>query len=334
MKTILFALFILAGLSLTAHARTVTAVNSGSWESSSTWSPAAPGNGDLVLIPRDKTVEITSNIQQKFWQMDIRVAGTLNFVGGGAKLWLNDQSVIYVYSYGKIYSNQNSQVIILGSTTVMNGTNSGVTITGPSVATANNSSASSLTSSSSAAGFQPYSPSALPVQFIAFTAVRRAGDVLVQWSTAQEVDALSFEVEMSTDGRSWNTLSTVAAAGNSSSTRAYSFTARNLPAGTLQFRIKQIDINGKYTYTAIRTVKSGSDAHIGLMAAPGKLVARFGQEVKGVTIRVMNANGQVLQEQQLASAFGQVLLPTQAKGYCIVAILHNNEIAASQALVF
>ncbi|RYY99383.1 MAG: hypothetical protein EOO11_05130 [Chitinophagaceae bacterium] len=334
MKTIVLTLLLLAGFAPFAQARTVTAKADGAWNDPATWNPGVPANGDLVMIPYGKTVNVTTNVQEKTWKMDIRIGGIMNFVGGGARLWFNSQSIIFVYTQGKINSNQNSQVIILGSTTVLDGTNSGITISGPSAAIAANTTPSLASSTGSATGFLPYSPSALPVKFIAFTAVRRNSDVLVQWSTAQEVDALSYEVELSTDGRNWSNLGTVNAAGNSSSTRSYSFTARSLPAGTLQFRVKQVDIDGKFTYTAIRTVKSGIDGSIQLSAVSGKLVASFGQEVKGATIRIMNLNGQVLQEQKLASAIGQVLLPASVKGYVVATVINDNEILASRQLVF
>ncbi|RYY64814.1 MAG: hypothetical protein EOO12_08665 [Chitinophagaceae bacterium] len=335
MKKALLALTLLLSIAQFAQARTVTAQGNGNWEDASTWAPGAPANGDLVVIPHGMTVSVTSNIQQKTWTMDVRVGGVLNFVGGGAKLWFNSQSVIFVYPAGKINANQNSQVITLGNTVVLNGSNQGITISGPSAAISGGGTSSQSAQSASQpvnSGFLPYSPSALPVQFIAFTATRQAGDVLVQWSTATEENADRYEVEVSTDGRNWTTLGSVRASGNSFNVRQYSYTARN-QNGNLQFRVKQVDLDGRYTYTAVRTLKAAADASVKMIATPGRLVLTFGTELKGATVRILNSAGQVLQEQKMNSAFGQVLVPTSQKGLCIVAVFTENEIAATQKVV-
>ncbi|GAB4092782.1 discoidin domain-containing protein [Flaviaesturariibacter terrae] len=334
MKPFFVTLLMIAGLATAVHARTLTAVANGNWQTASTWSPAAvPTNNDVVLIPSDKIVSITNNINEKTSFMELRIAGILDFVGGGSKLWLNGQSMVFVYPTGSITANQNSQVIILGNTTVLAGPNTGTaTVSGPAVATSSSPSASSSSATSTTAGFLPYSPSALPVVFIAFTATRQGSDVLVQWSTASEEAASRFEVEVSTDGRTWTSYGTVAAAGNSNTVRTYSYNVRNLP-GSLQVRVKQVDISGSYTYTATRTLKGGAEGSIKMTAASGRLVLTFGTELKGATIRVINLAGQVLQEQKVASAIGQVLVPVSQKGLCIVAVLSENEIAASQKLV-
>lgn len=332
MKQVFLTLLLIAGLALSSEARTLTAVANGPWESNSTWSPAGvPGNNDIVYIPLGKTVTVNSNHNESSSQMQVRVGGVLDFVGGGSKLWIAAQSLVYVYPAGKITANQNSQVIKIGGTTVMNGSNSGTTITGPSVATSTNST-NNLSASNTPSGFLPYSPSALPVTFIAFTATRQGGDVLVQWSTATEENADRFDVEVSNDGRNWSPLGSVPAAGNSFDLRQYSFTARS-QGGTLQFRVKQVDLDGKYTYTAIRTVKGAIDGSVKMTAASGRLVLNFGAQLNNATVRILNLNGQVLQEQKMSTAFGQVLLPTAQKGLCIVAVLSENEIAATQKVV-
>ena len=332
MKQLYFTLLLIAGLAISSQARMLTAQANGNWSSASTWSPAAiPTNNDVVYIPAGFTVTVNTNLNEKNSFMEVRVGGVLNFVGGGAKLWINSQSVVYVYTNGKITANQNSQVIIIGNTTVMNATNTGTVVSGPSVARSSSGTNSTL-SSNTPTGFAPYDPIALPVQFLAFTATRQANDVLVQWSTATEENADRFEVEVSNDGRNWTTLGSVRAAGTSYAVRQYSFTARN-QTGTLQYRVQQLDLDGRYTYTPVRTVKAAADASVKMTAASGRLVLTFGSEVKDATIRILSLAGQVLQEQKMNSAIGQVLVSTGQKGLCIVTVFAGNEIAATQKVV-
>ncbi|GAA4318473.1 hypothetical protein [Flaviaesturariibacter amylovorans] len=322
MNKILLTLLALV-LTASANGRILTAINNGTWGTSSTWSPAAvPNDDDTVIIPANRVVTISSNENLNHEYLLLRVMGGLNFVGNGSKLKVGDSSVIFVYPEGIINASHNSQSITIGNSTVMTGSNSGNSVTGPVMA------------SSATGAFQPFSFSTLPVQFLAFSTTRRGADVLVQWATALEVGAFGFEVEFSRDGRTWTTLGLVRAAGNSSSDRRYSYTARNLPAGTLQFRIRQIDLDGTFTYTAIRTVRAGADASgIKLSALSGRLLLEFGEEVRGATVRIFNIGGQLLQEQRLGSAVGQVLVPTSVKGHVVVAVSNNNELATTRQLV-
>ncbi|RYZ30987.1 MAG: T9SS type A sorting domain-containing protein, partial [Sphingobacteriales bacterium] len=252
--------------------------------------------------------------------------GTLSLNGGGGKLVLTDGQ-IYVTPGGKITTNNNSQIISIGGKTIVNGTGGNSTIQATNATGV-------LFGSSAQDGLVQNStlPVALPVKFINFNASRQGKDVQVQWATASEENSDRFDVETSTDGRNWATNGSVAAAGNSNSVINYNYTARSI-AGTVQVRIRQVDIDGKYTYTDIRTVKGDFDGSVKVTAGSGRLNIQFGTEVKGATVRIMNLNGQVLQEQKFTSAVGQVTIPTNYKGICVVSVLSETEQVATQKVI-
>jgi hypothetical protein len=95
----------------------------------------------------------------------------------------------------------------------------------------------------------------LPVQLVNFTA-QLAGPQTVHlaWATASEVNSAYFQIERSTDGMSFVTLGKVAAAGTAASTRSYLFQDTNPPAGTLYYRLRQVDLDGTFSYSPVRTV--------------------------------------------------------------------------------
>jgi hypothetical protein len=338
MKQFYFALLCIFGFAGISSARQLTAVNSGDFNTSSTWSPVStPASGDTLNIPSGKTVSVNNNISLSASTIIMRIGGELQLVGGGAKLSLNDRSAIYIYSGGDIKTNHMSQEIVIGTNTVLQGTNTAAYVYGPVMANSTSSSSSSALASSttsSGTGFVPYNFTTLPVTFLSFMATRQQSSVLVQWATATEQNAARFEVEMSQNGSTWSTAGAVTAAGNSNTTHTYSFTVNNAPAGNLQFRIRQVDVDGKFTLTAIRQVKAATEAgSVKVTATAGRVVLQFGQEVKGATVRILNLNGQVLQEQKLSSSFGQVLIPTSQKGLCLVAVVTENEVAAAQKVM-
>lgn len=100
-----------------------------------------------------------------------------------------------------------------------------------------------------------YNDAPLPVKLTGFSARRQGQQVLLNWSTATEQNNKGFGVERSTDGRSWKQIGFVAGAGNSNTTRQYNHTDA-ATAGTVYYRLKQVDLDGKTTYSQVLTVKA------------------------------------------------------------------------------
>ena len=97
----------------------------------------------------------------------------------------------------------------------------------------------------------------LPVQLSAFSAeVLHPDAVLVRWSTATEVNNKEFVVERSLDGNFFAALSTVPGHGSTSQAQNYRYEDKQLPAqtATLYYRLRQVDIDGKTTFSSVRTV--------------------------------------------------------------------------------
>lgn len=90
---------------------------------------------------------------------------------------------------------------------------------------------------------------ALPVELTSFTASVESGNVTLQWSTATEVNNYGFEIERSADnGVSFRKIGFVQGNGNSNAPKSYSFIDAPL-SGKYQYRLKQLDNDGSYTYT-------------------------------------------------------------------------------------
>jgi hypothetical protein len=74
-------------------------------------------------------------------------------------------------------------------------------------------------------------------------------------------------VQKSNDGRNWITITNLPAAGNSSSTRQYSF-IDNASAQNNFYRIAEVDISGMTNYSVISRVSCGNDAEFKLWPNP------------------------------------------------------------------
>ncbi len=93
----------------------------------------------------------------------------------------------------------------------------------------------------------------LPVTLLNFTATYQANKtVALQWSTAQERNSKLFIIERSIDGGStFAAIGSVNAFGNTNSVTQYQHTDLSPVTGTNLYRLKQIDLDGKFNYSKI-----------------------------------------------------------------------------------
>lgn len=93
--------------------------------------------------------------------------------------------------------------------------------------------------------------SPLPVELLSFNTGCENHQVILKWSTASESNSLQFDIERSMNGKDWETIGTVPAAGFSTSLINYSFKDEHPLNAVNYYRLKQIDFNGKFTTFSI-----------------------------------------------------------------------------------
>jgi Concanavalin A-like lectin/glucanases superfamily len=149
-------------------------------------------------------------------------------------------------------------------------------------------------------------PVSLPVTLTGFTATPHDNQAILQWETAQEENSNFFAIERSTDGHSFTTIGTVAAAGNSATPRDYSFTDLAPQQTNDYYRLRQTDLDGNFAYSPVRLLNfskapnnliwypsgprsvqiylpKGANEHYALLDISGRLL-RQGQLVDGTTL--------------------------------------------------
>lgn len=100
----------------------------------------------------------------------------------------------------------------------------------------------------------------VPVRFMSVGARQKGSGVNVSWSTASETNNKYFDVEKSIDGgANWTLVATAQTRGNSNSYKNYSAYDAKPFAGVNYYRIKQVDIDGKYKYSSMVTVNVAVD---------------------------------------------------------------------------
>ncbi len=146
--------------------------------------------------------------------------------------------------------------------------------------------------------------SILIVKFTSFSATKKDNDALLNWSVVNEsANAKMYEVERSVDGANFEKINSITPLNNGSSSNVYNIKDENLSAiknnGLIYYRIKQIDQDGKFTYSEIRSVKT-NDKSGGLQVYPNPVkdfttVRVEAQDAAQTTLLLMNAEGKQIQ---------------------------------------
>lgn len=112
---------------------------------------------------------------------------------------------------------------------------------------------------------------ALPLELLSFWAKKQESVVQLEWQTASEINNKGFEVQKSSDARSWKTIEWVDGIGASSNINKYNTVDKKPFEGFNYYRLKQIDFDGDYEFSKINSVFFNSDDEkIGLYPNPAK----------------------------------------------------------------
>lgn len=93
----------------------------------------------------------------------------------------------------------------------------------------------------------------VPVELISFSGIQKENGVLLSWRTSTETNNKGFEIErkLPASENEWNKLSFIDGQGTTSETTEYEYLDEiNLP-GIYNYRLKQIDFDGSFTYSNI-----------------------------------------------------------------------------------
>jgi CubicO group peptidase (beta-lactamase class C family) len=97
----------------------------------------------------------------------------------------------------------------------------------------------------------------LPVTIDNFSLLKKNNQIQLFWNTLNEINNNGFEIERSTDGNRFTTIAFVASKalmGNSTATNQYTFNDLNFSDGINYYRLKQVDKDGKITYSIVKQI--------------------------------------------------------------------------------
>lgn len=144
--------------------------------------------------------------------------------------------------------------------------------------------------------------SSLPVELLSFEATLTDLGVDLEWVTASEQNTRVFEIERSLDGLLFSRVGTHTAVGTSSDVQVYEWEderVMNVGFPKLFYRLKMIDNDGSFVYSAIKSVVIGNNTSLSLLVSPSPpeavLQAEFTADPhKTITLSLINGLGQTM----------------------------------------
>jgi hypothetical protein len=142
----------------------------------------------------------------------------------------------------------------------------------------------------------------VPITLISFTGKAENEFVQLQWQTAQEINNKYFTIEHSIDGVNFNKVENVESKGNTSNGFSYMYNHKLALQGINFYRLKQVDVDGSFTYSNIVLVKNNAKK-ISIFTNPvsNEIVLTNAEIENYTTYKIVNTSGKIMISNTLKS---------------------------------
>lgn len=131
----------------------------------------------------------------------------------------------------------------------------------------------------------------LPITYNSFSASLKDQYVLLNWQMGEVDDLAKFEIEFSSDGRSWSTAGAIA---DPTGSMDFSFRHNDLNFTSRHYRIVSLDFNGNRVYSRIVTVFNSSAGSSMRIVRSGNNALLYFNGPAPSTVQVYDMKGQLL----------------------------------------
>ncbi|MEI8059706.1 MAG: T9SS type A sorting domain-containing protein [Ferruginibacter sp.] len=187
----------------------------------------------------------------------------------------------------------------------------------------------------------------LPVKYSSFDAAAANSVVTLNWVTEQEINNDHFEVERSFDGTNFSTVAIVLdgfATGSQKSYKVKDNAAELATKAVAYYRLKQIDNNGRITYSNVLTVRLQSKtSDVKMQVSPNPFVENLNIQFSSTVnakaqVQVLSVNGQKVFTQQTTITKGSNSIQVQGlskliPGMYIAQLIINGVIIDNQKII-
>lgn len=162
----------------------------------------------------------------------------------------------------------------------------------------------------------------LPVKLLSFDASKDNSSVKLSWSTSNEVNARQFEVERSADGRSFQSIGTVAASGNTSGTVNYGLTDLHPNSGNNYYRLRVVDVDNRSSLSKVIRIDFSRPYTVTLTPNPAHsdITVTVTNTSQQLVLQVVDMNGKVVKSQTVRSQVSKINVTDLSKGLYLLKV--------------
>ncbi len=179
---------------------------------------------------------------------------------------------------------------------------------------------------------------ALPIELLSFTAVATNKNVQINWSTASEINNDYFNIERSSDGINFASISQINGAGNSTQILRYALVDDAPLSRTSYYRLKQTDFDGKKSYSSIVSVRFNNSNFSNFDIYPnpfsGETTFQTTEKLNNATLIVYNGYGREVK--QITNISGQTFKMHRedlSNGLYFVNLVQDGKMVATSKIV-
>lgn len=147
-------------------------------------------------------------------------------------------------------------------------------------------------------------PSILPLNILSFTGKQNNlnKQIELKWVTTNEVNTKNFEVQESVDGKSFTIIGNLSSK-NTAGVHHYNFTVDNTKIGVLYYRLKQIDLDGRFQFSPVIAIERQGNTLLKVYPNPAQenLTVNIPEGSSEGTLKIYALDGKIVYNKTLMS---------------------------------
>ena len=182
-------------------------------------------------------------------------------------------------------------------------------------------------------GFSYVVAGALPVTLTSFNAQASSRMATLDWATVAEQGNAYFDVERSKDAQTFERVGRVEGRGIVTSRQVYNFTDESPSLGANYYRLRQVDIDGRFSYSPVRAVQIRSNGELAILGNPASEQLGVAGLESGSVVDLLDLTGQLRTRQSVTDSRLQVDVRDLPSGTYLLRIAEPTGVQTKRVLV-
>lgn len=163
----------------------------------------------------------------------------------------------------------------------------------------------------------------LPLQWLSFTAEDCSGNICLQWQTENEQNTSHFEIERSISENVFDKIG-IQYSNNNQGKHTYKYTDFTPANGLNYYRIKQVDTDGKYTYSNTISIRTNTNNILTITPNPANNFIILNGISNAKSVSIYNMEGKLMSHWNHINGQRQLNISNLRQGIYIIKVFWNN----------